>query len=424
MTRVTFAAIVCASVLAGAGSAVAQSFTSRGFADGRLFLYPQQAANDPTRVVGEALFRYEPSWKPQAWFRLNGAFDARIDTHDQVERRWFLDWQDRGIQRPPLSIRRLSAVVSKAGLNVEVGKQFIRWGKADVLNPTDRFAPRDFLSVVDNDFLAVIGARATYESGGNTLETVWVPHFTPSRIPLFNQRWTVVPSLAIPLVDGGSRFPRGSQTGLRWNRTGAGYEFSLSFYNGFNHLPLIVAALAPMPVHLELARVYPQMRMYGGDFALPNKWVTVKGEIGYFTSSTAAADEYGIYVLQLERQVREWTLAGGYAGDFVTRTGVVPTLPSISGAQPVAVPFAADRGLARAFLGRASVTLGVNDSFALQAAVRQNGDGTWLQSQYSRAWGGHLRATLEGNLIRGADTDFIGQFHHNSNANLALRYSF
>jgi hypothetical protein len=34
------------------------------------------------------------------------------------------------------------------------------------------------------------------------------------------------------------------------------------------------------------------------------------------------------------------------------------------------------------------------------------------------------RATLEGNLIRGSDNDFLGQFHRNSNVNLALRYSF
>lgn len=430
LARHRLAVIVLVIVLGASRAAWAQSFSSRGFADARLFLYPQTAANDATRASGEALFRFEPSWKPESWLRLNGAFDARIDTHDQVERRWFLDWQDRGVQRPPFSIRRLSALLSKGGLNVEVGKQFVRWGKADILNPTDRFAPRDFLSVVDNDFLGVTGARVTWESGGNTLDVVWVPRFTPSRIPLFDQRWTVIPEPAAPAPQGFTpvnlaQFPRGSQAGLRWNRSGAGYEFSLSVYDGFNHLPLIATNLVMVPPRLELIRIYPQMRMYGGDFALPNRWVTLKGEIGYFTSTTAAADEYGIYVVQAERQVREWVFVGGYAGDFVTRTGVAPVLPSVPGLLPAgAVPFAADRGLARAFLGRASVSLDVNGSLALQAAVRQNGDGTWLQAQYSRPWGGHLRATIEGNLIRGTDADFLGQFHRNSNANLGLRYSF
>lgn len=405
--------------------AAAQTFTSRGFIDGRVFLYPQSAPNDPTNVVGEALARYEPSWKPESWLHVNAAFDARIDTHDQVERRWFVDWEDRGIQRPPFSVRRLSGVLSRGPLTIEVGKQFIRWGKADVLNPTDRFAPRDFLSVVDNDFLGVTAARGTYESRGNTVDLVWVPHFTPSRIPLFDQRWTVIPAAAaaIPLFDAGSTFPHGSQAGVRWNRSGPGYEFSLSFYNGFNHLPLVNAVVLPAPLRLQLARVYPQMRMYGGDFAVPNRWVTIKGEAGYFTSATAQADEYGIYVLQLERQAGEWLFVGGYAGDFVTRTAVRP--PPIPGVPPATtVPFGADRGLARAFLGRATVSLDVNSSVAFQAAVRQNGNGTWLQAQYSRAHGGHLRASFEGNFIRGAADDFLGQFHRNSNVNLALRYSF
>ncbi len=407
--------------------ASAQTVSSRGFLDGRFFFYPQTTPNDPTRVIGEALARVESSWKPTAWLSANAAFDARIDTHEQVERRWFIDWQDRGIQRPPFSVRRLSVVVSRGPLIVEAGKQFIRWGKADVLNPTDRFAPRDFLSVVDNDFLGVTGARATYETGGNTLDLVWVPHFTPSRIPLFNQRWTVIPAqaAAIPLFDAGSTFPRGSQVGVRWNRFGPGYEFSLSFYNGYNHLPLVDAEVLPVPLRLELTRFYPQMRMYGGDFALPNKWVTLKGEFGYFTSNTAQADEYGIYVLQLERQSGEWLLVGGYAGDFVTRTGARPTPPSVPGLPaPTSVLFAAERGLARAFLGRATLSLDVNSSVAFQAAVRRNGDGTWLQAQYSRAYGGHLRATFEGNLIRGSDNDFLGQFRRDSNANASLRYSF
>jgi hypothetical protein len=422
-------AVACCLV-AGQGAvspAPAQTFTSRGFVDGRLFFYPQSAPDDPTNVVGEALIRYEPSWRPESWLRVNAALDARIDTHRQVERRWVLDWQDRGIERPPFSIRRLSAMLSHGALTVEVGKQFIRWGKADVLNPTDRFTPRDFLSVVDNDFLGVTGARLTYESGGNTVDAVWVPRFTPSRIPLFDQRWAAFPPVAaaVPVSDAGSRLPGGSQAGVRWNRSGPGYEFSLSVYNGFNHLPIVDVSILPAPLRVQLTRVFPQMRMYGGDCALPNRWVTLKGEIGYFTSSTQLADEYGIYVLQLERQAGEWSFVGGYAGDFTTRNAVRPVPSPIPELPPsTIVPFAAERGLARAFVGRASSTVDANSSVVLQAAVRRNGDGAWLQAQYSRARGSHLRATLEGNVIRGIDADFLGQFRRNSNVNLALRYSF
>ena len=132
-------------------------------------------------------------------------------------------------------------------MTVDAGKQVIRWGKADLINPTDRFAPRDFLNVVDTEFLAVTGVRAVAQLGAETFEVVWVPRFTPSRVPLVDQRWTPVPAqvASIPIVDAGSVLPPGSETGLRWSHIGAGFEYSVSFFDGFNHLPNIQPSLAP-----------------------------------------------------------------------------------------------------------------------------------------------------------------------------------
>ena len=53
--------------------------------------------------------------------------------------------------------------------------------------------------------------------------------------------------------------------------------------------------------------------MYGGDAAVPAWWFTFKAEAAYFTSSTPGADQYLLYVLQLERQAGEWLVIGGYA---------------------------------------------------------------------------------------------------------------
>jgi hypothetical protein len=294
------------------------------------------------------------------------------------------------------------------------------------LNPTDRFAPRDYLTIVGDDFLAVTGARVIYERKGNTIDAVWVPRFTPSRMPLVDQRWTAVPTVVdlVAVADGGASYPRGSQAGLRWNHLGAGYEFSVSYYNGFNHLPLIRTVVSPFPFTLNLVRTYPQMRMYGGDAAVPLRWFTVKGEIGYFTSRTPDAEEYGIYVLQIERQVGEWHFAGGYAGDFVTRTQTSPALALPAAPASPAPSFAPDRGLTRALLGRASYTIDTNSSLAFEAAVRQDAAGTWLKAEYSRATGAHWRATVEGNLIRGRPDDFLGQYARNSNINITFRCSF
>jgi len=413
--------------------AAAQNFSQRGFLEIESFGFPQTAPTDSSHGVAEALLRYEAFYKPGSAWQFAGSFDARTDTHREDERLLHLSWWDRETQRPAFAVRRLSATYNHGPVTVEVGKQFVRWGRADILNPTDRFAPRDFLNVVDNEFLAVPAARLTVEQDSETVDVVWQARFTPARIPLLDQRWVVLPENLPPglrIIDGGARYPGGSEFGGRWNHNGAGYEFSLSFYDGFNYLPLIdvtpwhdpltsgsgttppeSSGVPPPPPAVALERFYPQMRMCGGDAAVPLRAFTIKGEAAWFTSTNAAADEYAIYVLQLEKQRGEWSFTGGYAGEVVTRSRSTPE-------------FAYDRGLARAFLGRASYTIGPTRSVAFETAVRQNGKGVWLKSEYSQSFGQHWRATAGFTLIRGAREDFLGQYRRNSHALLAFRYSF
>src|SRR3954467_1374733 len=219
---------LCAFALAVVSSnASAQTLTQRGFVDGSVVLFPQEASNDPTRLVGDLLARDDVFVKPAAWVQFAGGIDLRANTHDQVEDSWRVDLTDRTIRRPRVAVRRLSATVTRGPLTVDAGKQFIRWGKTDIVTPTDRFAPRDFLNVIDTEFIAVIGVRSVVQVRDETFEGVWLPRFTPSRVPLLDQRWTVVAGQAaeLPLVDAGSTLPGGSQAGVRWSHVGGGFEF-------------------------------------------------------------------------------------------------------------------------------------------------------------------------------------------------------
>ncbi len=394
-----------------AGPLLGADFSQRGFWELRTVLYPQAAANDRGRAVAEGRIRYEAFFKISGWLRAAAALDAQTDSHHQTARRWSVSVWDRERQRPAFALRRFSVAASRGGWTAEFGRQFIRWGKTDVLNPTDRFAPRDFLAVVDNEFLAVTAARLTWERQGHTLDAVFAPRFTPSRIPLLHQRWVVLPEAlrAIPVDDGGARFPGGPQFGLRWNHVARGFEHSLSFYEGFNHLPLLEGSFAS--ARLAVVRFYPKLRMYGADAAVPLRWLTLKTEAAWFLSPAGRADEYVQYVLQAERQSGEWFFVGGYAGEWMTR-------------RRSPVEFAPDRGLTRAFLGRAAYTIDANRSVAFEGAVRRNGDGVWLKLEYSQLLGAHWRATASVTLVRGAPGDFLGQYRRNSHAVLALRYNF
>jgi hypothetical protein len=405
--------VVLLLLLVTAGAADAQTVSQRGFIEGSSFAFPQAAPNDSTRLVGDLLVREEAFLKPAPWIQFAGGVDLRASSHDQVDESWRIDFADRGIRRPPLSVRRLTATLTRGRFTLDVGKQFIRWGKTDIVNPTDRFAPRDFLNVVNAEFLSVAALRAVAQAGSETFEVVWTPRLTPARMPLVNERWTAVPpdAAGIPIVDGGAVVPSGSQTGVRWGHTGRIGEYSLSFFDGFNYLPDIQAALQVAPVEIDVTRLYSPIRTYGADAAVPTRWFTLKGEAAYFTSSSASADEYVLWVAQIERQTGEWVLVGGYAGEALTRLRSAQT-------------FAPDRGLSRAIVARASYTIDPIRSVAIEGAVRQNGRGAYTKVEYSQARGLHWRATLTVVGIRGESDDFLGQYRRNSHVGVTLRYSF
>jgi hypothetical protein len=393
---------------------LAQNFTQRGFLETRGLVYQQDAPNDSANFVGDALLRWEGEYKATPWLTFSGSFDGRIDTHHQVARTWPVEWDGRTVQRPALSARQLNATLHRGKWAATIGRQFIRWGKTDILNPTDRFAPKDYLSsVVDSDFLGVNAGRVTYESGANSIDVVWQMRFTPSRTPLLLQRWTVPPPQAagFGLKDGGAVYPGGSQYGVRWNHLARGYEYSFSFFDGNQTLPTFATTPVPAPQPtITLTRLYPQLRMYGADAAVPLTWFTVKSEAAYLTSTTPGAQEYLLYVVQVERLVKEWTFVGGYAGSYTTREPATP------------LQFAPDRGFAKSFVGHAGLTIDANRSLAVDTAIRA--DGSFLKFEYVHARGQHWRGVAGGAWIRGSMNDFLGQYNRNSYLSLAIRYSF
>jgi len=393
-------------------AATTPRFEQRGFIENGTLFYPQSAPNDSGHVVDDTRLRWEASYRVTSWLKVSAAIDAETDSHREVDREFHLDWDGRSVARPAFSMRRLSATIHKGKVTAEIGRQFIRWGQTDILTPTDRFAPRDYsASVVNSDFLGVIAARVTIEAGADTYDLVWQPWFTPSRTPLLDQRWTAIPQAAegIGIVDDGARYPGGSQYGARWTHQGAGYDFSLCFFDGFNNLPLFTATFDPAANAVAVERYYPELRLYGADAAVPLAWFTVKGEAAYFTSTTAGTDEFALYVIQIERQVREWSFAGGYAGEVLTHAG-----------NPL--EFAPDQGFAKSFVGHAGWTIDAARSLTFDAAVRAAG--SFVRSEYSQTFGQHWRATAGVAWIRGDMADFLGEYRRNSYGSVAVRYSF
>jgi len=393
-------------------SSAVEPFSQRGFIEGRGFGFPQIVASDAAHALGDTLLRDEVFIKPGRRLQLAAGIDLRANSHGQVEQAWRLDFDDRGLLRPRAAIHRLSASITANHFTLDVGKQFMRWGRADILSPTDRFAPRDYLNVIDTEFLPVLGVRTAVQAGSETFEGVWVPRMTPSRLPLLSQRWSVVPPEAsrFTLHDNGSIFPKASEQGARWSHAGR-FEMGLSFFNGFNHFPTVSPIVDAVHGVIDLTRTYPDLRSYGGEFSIPTRFLTLKSEAAYFTSPSSTHEEYGLYVIEAERQVGEWLFDGGYAGEVVTKAREE-------------FSFDAERGVAQSIIGRASYTVDPRRSIAVEAAVRQNGGGFYTKGEYSQAFGQHWRVTLAAVGLAGKQDDFLGQYDRNSNGSVTLRLSF
>ena len=66
----------------------ARKVSERGFAEGRGFLFPQEALNDTTQAFGDGLVRQEVFLKPSRSFQLAAGVDLRGSSYDQVEDSW------------------------------------------------------------------------------------------------------------------------------------------------------------------------------------------------------------------------------------------------------------------------------------------------------------------------------------------------
>lgn len=126
--------------------------------------------------------------------------------------------------------------IQSTHVDLRIGQQKIRWGKADGINPSDFFTPIDYtilLPLEDDRYLSVPAVRAdVHVSDTDSISAVIEPDFTPSRVP-----WPR-PSPVYVTDDepSGREHP---QLGMRWLHTGERLDWSLSAFHGFSPFPLL-----------------------------------------------------------------------------------------------------------------------------------------------------------------------------------------
>ncbi|MFQ6613264.1 MAG: DUF1302 family protein [Fidelibacterota bacterium] len=158
-----------------------------------------------------------------------------------------------------------------------LGRQFIFWGSADWVNPTDVINPWDFLNLsseIEDYRIPVFAGSWTYYWNQFTLQSVLVPGFSPTKVPLPDYT-----EVTLPPSDW--NHPQG---GFRMQSYVGATDVSLAYFSGFNQLPTLIFEAMNFSVSPPLPMFtghYSRQQMIGGDFSRTWEQWGFKGEAAY-----------------------------------------------------------------------------------------------------------------------------------------------
>jgi hypothetical protein len=170
-----------------------------------------------------------------------------------------------------------------AGFSLRLGRQLVSWGVADGLILTDVVCPQNLSAYAGLDFagsrLAVDGVKLRYSFPALAIEALWLPLFTPARLPadeknplhgIFYPPSVDMGGTALPVSMADAALPRtiaDGEYGLRIACYTPALDFSFTGFYGWNDIPHITKKVSPPAV--EAAPGYARTITAGADAGIP-----------------------------------------------------------------------------------------------------------------------------------------------------------
>jgi len=243
----------------------------KGTAIFKNFSHFDTTRDDPQQIRDEGLVRLEVGRRLAPWSEARLVGEVRKDDDDLTDGVNF-QIQDKNRRRSVLDLKEAVLTLRGGPLDVALGKQIFAWGTADTFNPTDNLNAYDYLDAIDNEKLGLWSAAFRLTAGATTATFVVVPAYVPSRLPLRRSRWTpeiprtfvgVADDPEVPGVDAGN-----VQYAARVRTTVRGVDVSASYYDGFEHVPVLrvsSVAVAPGVTLPRFTPVYTRVKVPGVD---------------------------------------------------------------------------------------------------------------------------------------------------------------
>jgi hypothetical protein len=236
---------------------------------------------------------------------LQDTFDLRIEhSRDKVAFKVnpYLDF--RSNQDPTIDLRQSYMDIYFESVDVRIGKQQIIWGKADGVFITDIISPKDLREYLLPDFeeirMGVQAVKTVYNFGDNTFEFVWLPTFTPTRLPEEDSIWYAAPDFPVtPVFDYSQKTVpengKNSEVFARFTAMTSAVDFEIMMGYMWDDDPTIHQTRTIDPatgqVTLSVIPEHHRLGLGGGSFSSSLGGLVLRGEMAYYTGKYFTSED-------------------------------------------------------------------------------------------------------------------------------------
>jgi hypothetical protein len=331
--------------------------------------------------------------------------------------------------------------------SIKVGRQFITWGRADSLRPTDVFKRYDFTDLIEGRELATDAVKVDFFRGAWTLEGVWAPVFNPDIVSYrAENRWNGLPAtVEVPGIGSvGLTFRKdpvqrpaatlgSGQVGLRLSGSAGGWDFAGMYYYGYDRVPTFtrreVTDFDPVGLQasVTLSPVHQRIHVIGGDVATAMAGWGLRSEAAYTVTAglpsgvSGTNDSYFRLTTGVDRSFSRLPLGESLAVIAQYALDTAPRQPGAFGEQevdPRLHPFR--HALVVHSIWKYSEFLQVN----LQGYVNLVEGDYLLKSELSWKPFDPVTVVVGGDVLGGRPNTFFGQFRENDRVRVRVAYSF
>jgi hypothetical protein len=236
-----------------------------------------------------------------------------------------LDPADRHLRRPPVAVPDLWVRLPlSAGIDLQLGRYQLGWGKTDGYSPADAFLPRDLTDPFSDEKLPLWAVRLNGEDGALRYEGVISPVTTPWRLPQLGSRNAPIRVAGVP---EGTKYqeednspPVAGFAALRLLATFGAWDLGGWVRGGVRPAPLLAlrfdqAALTSSGLVVPIERRYAREEGVGVELSrITGSWV-LRGEAAALFSRDPDLGDAIIGSLSAERSFGDGTLLFTLAGN-------------------------------------------------------------------------------------------------------------